>query len=298
MKQATAGFPLKQLEEAVPPEAGAWAVMKAKLSNADGALVYCVGHRRGEAIHTYIATHGSTRRGKDQKHCETGSDGNGGHGRKCPRILNDWTQAQPHIDKNNRWRQFELAIEERFRTKCFPFRLFTTVIAGMSIANAWALYQYHVSASEYDTFLEFVHDVAYAAITNTYDADHPSSVPRGMNCAPFGTPSLTSSRLSTTSTSIGVSASQLEDSHVAVSIRLMAGWKGKTQQRCSECNAPTSYCCAGCSTHDCIVPIHPSEVSYRGVTKKFGCLARHKRHPDISRRTVRSVSRSIGKKRR
>lgn len=172
------------------------------------------------------------------------------------------------------------------------------VIAGMSIANAWALYQYHVSASEYDTFLEFVHDVAYAAITNTYDADHPSSVPRGMNCAPFGTPSLTSSRLSTTSTSIGVSASQLEDSHVAVSIRLMAGWKGKTQQRCSECNAPTSYCCAGCSTHDCIVPIHPSEVSYRGVTKKFGCLARHKRHPDISRRTVRSVSRSIGKKRR
>ena len=128
-------------------------------------------------IHTYLATHGNTKRGRDQAHKDdTGDDGHVNPPRKCPRILNDWTQAQPHIDKSNRWRQRILAIEERFPTTSFPFRLMTTIIGGMSIVSAFTMFCYHVNPDEYD-FRSFVETVAYDAMTNTYDRDH-SSVPR------------------------------------------------------------------------------------------------------------------------
>ena len=46
-------------------------------------------------IHTYLSTHGVTLRGKDQAHADDwGSDGRPAGPRKCPRILNDWTQAE------------------------------------------------------------------------------------------------------------------------------------------------------------------------------------------------------------
>jgi hypothetical protein len=116
-------------------------------------------------IHTYLSTHGTTKRGKDQAHKDdVDADGCAGPARKCPKILNDWTKAQPHIDKHNRWRQRELAIEERFATHSFPFRLFTTVIIGMSIASAWSMFQYFVNKEMFSTFSEFVDEVAVDGI--------------------------------------------------------------------------------------------------------------------------------------
>lgn len=270
--------------------------MKAKLVNADDSLVYCVGHRRGPSIHTYIATHGSTRRGRDQAHADDADeDGHCGHPRKCPRILNDWTKAQPHIDKNNRWRQFELAIEERFRTRCFPFRLFTTVIAGMSIASAWALYQHHVNGAEFDGFRAFVHDVAYDAMTNSWDNDHSTDT---SGIAAFSSPEVTPSVCTSAYNNLPSSASEVAASHHAVSIATIRGWKGKPQQRCAECNSFTSFCCFACSTPESLVAIHPSEVKYCGHTKKYGCLVRHSRKPENVKRCVASASRSVAMKRR
>lgn len=252
LKQASAGCPVNQLMDKVPEGSGEWSVMRSKMPNVDDKLIYLVAHRRGASIHTYLSTHGVTVRGKDQKHKDdTGEDGACGPPRKCPRILNDYTQAQPHIDKHNRWRQFELAIEERFRTRSFPFRMFTTVIAGMSLANAWALYQYHVNAQEYESFCAFASDVAYDAMTNTYDADHSQSAASRSHSSPA-----LSSIPTCGSTTANAAA------HVAINTRSIVGWKGKHQQRCSECNQFTSFCCAACSDAHSIIPIHPLECTY------------------------------------
>lgn len=101
-------------------------------------------------LRTYLSTHGTTRRGKDQRHKDdVMEDGEAGPPRKCPRILNDWTKAQPHIDKNNRWRQDILAIEERFTTQSFPTRLMDTMIIGTSIGSAWSMFQFFVDEDLY-----------------------------------------------------------------------------------------------------------------------------------------------------
>ena len=128
-------------------------------------------------IHTYISTHGTTKRGRDQSHKDdTGEDGHAAPARKCPKILNDWTKAQPHIDKANRWRQRILAIEERFPTNSFPFRLMTTVISGMSIVSAHTMFAYHV-APEY-AFRSFVESVAFDAMCSTFTAHTTKTMPR------------------------------------------------------------------------------------------------------------------------
>ena len=75
------------------------------------------------------------------------------------------------------YRQFELAIEERFPTHSFPFRLQTTVIVGMSIASAYTMYQYFVSRDEFSTFREFVEAAAYDGMLNTWDEDHAPARP-------------------------------------------------------------------------------------------------------------------------
>ena len=176
MKQLVSGFPQAELEAHCGPDSGDWNVMTSTLSN--GKRVYGIAHRRGMSVHTYISTHGTTRRGKDQAHkddCDV--HGHAGPPRKCPRILNDWTQAQPQCDRNNMYRQFELAIEERFPTHSFPFRLQTTVIVGMSIASAYTMYQHFVSNNEFDTFRELVETVSYDGMLNTWDAEHVLGAP-------------------------------------------------------------------------------------------------------------------------
>ena len=131
----SARYPIKELEGYVGHESGDWATMSTKIA---GKPAFGVAHRRGGAvsmpcmctlptyaylstfppcsqIHTYLSTHSTTRRGRDQSHKDdAGEDGHVNPPRKCPRVLNDWTQAQPHVDKSNRWRQRILAIEERF----------------------------------------------------------------------------------------------------------------------------------------------------------------------------------------
>lgn len=263
-------------------------MLRSSLTFADNALVYAVGHRRGESIHTYIATHGSTQRGRDQRHKDdVGLDNACGPPRKCPRILNDWSQAQPHIDKHNRWRQYELAIEERFRTRSFPFRLFTTVIAGMSLANAWALYQYHINGNEYESFRDFASEIAFDAMTNTYDKAHE----RSMADASMASPTTSSLPSSAGALQRSSESSELQQ-HVVVSIRSVTGWRGAGQQRCCICSGLTRFCCNACSTQDSIVALHPKECNYGGSCKKFGCSHRHSRNPEGARRIVASAARS------
>ena len=50
---------------AVGPERGDWATMESTVQvNNEDRKVFAVGHRRHGKVHTYVATAGSTQRGK------------------------------------------------------------------------------------------------------------------------------------------------------------------------------------------------------------------------------------------
>lgn len=296
-------------------------MMCSNLDDQKQSQVFVVGHRRGTAVcqlvaqkcvpllscecmctqvHTYISTHGTTLRGKDQRHAdETTTDRSLPPPRKCPKILNDYTQAQPHIDKNNRFRQFELAIEERFRTRSFPYRLFTTVIAGMSIANAFVAYKYHVSKNshEFDSFLDFVHLVAYDAMHNDYDELHSQEQP-GSSSVACGSMGHSSSKARSRGAT-DINPFRLPPTeHTAVPIRSIIGWVGGTQQKCKVCHFPCTTCCLQCSNAESIVPVHAAQANYGHVTKVRQCLNVHKRKPEELGRTTASASKAVAARRR
>lgn len=102
-----------------------------------------VAHRRGPEVHTYIFACGTTTMGKPQKHKDDDIDADTGYliARKCPKVLNDYTIAQPKIDRSNKKRQHYLAMEKRFPTHSFPFRVLT-VLLGVIITDAFYLHQY------------------------------------------------------------------------------------------------------------------------------------------------------------
>lgn len=180
LKQMSARFPVAQLEQHCGLESGDWAVMSSRFGSNDWP-VYGVAHRRGGAVHTFICTHGTTKRGRDQRHkddvCE---DGAAAPPRKCPKVLNDWTKCQPHTDKHNCWRQSILAIEERFRTTSFPFRLFTTLIVGCSAVSTFTGHTFHVKNEQLsdptsdDDFRESMETLAVDLMTNNWDEEHPA----------------------------------------------------------------------------------------------------------------------------
>lgn len=296
LKNQTMGFPKAELEAHCGPEQGDWAVMSSVLQ--DGNPVYGIAHRRGMAVHTYISTHGSTKRGHDQQHKESVDEkGHLGPPRKCPRILNDWTKVQPWSDKNNLFRQHTLAIEERFPTHSFPFRLQTTVIVGMSLASAYSMYQYFVKKDEFDDFLEFVNDLAMDAMLNTYDeqrAARPAPGARDDARAPFVSPPPLV-RLPDPLFGSGGSAEFVRGPCELGSIRAVVGWRGNAQQWCGVCGKrsgkKSSHCCLTCSTATALVPVHSSETCP-------SCFSKHKRAPEDTRRCHASAGRSAAAKKR
>ena len=166
--------------------------------------------------------------------------------RPCPQILNDWTAQQPQIDKRNRERQHMLAMEKRFVTANFPFRLFTTIL-GMTFTTAMCFYEYFYA--KYDgTFVEFVHELCYDGMTNTLDATHarpvdpaipnPADPADPAGCpSPFGSPASAAKR------------------HRVCRVSDIKGWKGCAQPVCSVCGKHTTRCCSICSSADAIFTV-------------------------------------------
>ena len=95
-----------------------------------GDFVGAVGHRRGGKVHSFIFTAGTTLAGKPMVYTIFDDDSYATHEieRKTPAVLNDYTLAQPAIDKNNRYRQRILAMEKRFITNDFAFRFLTYMV--------------------------------------------------------------------------------------------------------------------------------------------------------------------------
>ena len=164
VKTAHRRFPKKALQQAVGEERGDWSTMTSTIDvNGSEETIFAVGHRRHGKVHSYVFTAGVTLKGKvhpprlflscvcgthlcndacAQPYCWTVDDEDGLGSvmveRKTPRVLNDYTLAQPGVDRHNRYRQRLLAMEKRMVTNSFAFRYFTTLL-GMVFTNAFFL---------------------------------------------------------------------------------------------------------------------------------------------------------------
>jgi len=115
VKTNSAQYPKKEITLATGDQQGDWAVYTAKLpalgSSTEPIPIYAVSARRGPSAHCFISTCGTTLPGNAQPIYEAGEDDDAPETlnvedvalnrfkRRCPRILNDYTQAQPAIDR-------------------------------------------------------------------------------------------------------------------------------------------------------------------------------------------------------
>ena len=266
VKTHTSRIPIKELIEAVGPNSGDWAVMTTIV--AGGHKVFALGHRRGGTVHTYLSSHGQSITGKPQSH----KDDIAGLGymakpRPCPLILNDWTSMQPKIDMQNRWRQDILAMEKRFVTQNFAFRLFTTIL-GMTFGNTHTASEYFVG--KHGTFLEMMSDLCYDGMHNTEDvvgaadssgvAGAAGSSGVAGDCAPGAR-------------SPFKSPTRAAAQHMVGATNQLVGYKGGKQLRCSVCKLDASFCCSFCSTADKIFVV----CNPKGP--RPGCHVAHKADP-------------------
>ena len=289
VKTHTSRIPIKELIDAVGPNSGDWAVFTTTV--AGDHKVYALGHRRGGTVHTYLSSHGQTLKGKPQTH----KDDVRGLGylavpRPCPLILNDWTALQPRIDMQNRWRQDLLAMEKRFVTQSFPFRLFTTIL-GMTFGNTFTAGNYFVGKNVFgNTFLEMMNDLCFDGLMNDED-----TVPHGgPHCTPPTHPG-DNPPPAPGSRSPWQSPTRAAAAHKVCSLRQIPGYKGGHQQKCSVCGKDSTHVCATCSTSDIIFSVCNPDQGKRGG----GCLREHKVCPDSklhSRRKPSGATKVAGKR--
>ena len=275
VKTKTTRYPIKKIQELCGPLPGDWCVMSTQLD--DGFKVWAIGHRRGGEVHTFVASCGTTVAGVPQKHREDMGVYGNMEPRKCPKVLNLWTKQQPKIDRNNRFRQDILAIEERFVTRSFPFRMLTSLV-GMTFANSFDWFNYFTDNKQYeggmspeDGFIKFMRSLSYDGMHNTYDQEElgprsPSATPAAAAPSPVRTNS----------------PRQIACAHRAVPIKSVPGYVGSPKQLCAVCqdnNHKTRHCCFLCSTPERIFGIHPRSISYGKCTITYDCLDEHHRDP-------------------
>lgn len=101
-------FPKTVLEDNTPPGSGEWATYTSmlRLNNGNEVPIFAMSHRRGESIHKFIATCGTTLKGNATKVYFEDDEERANVNlqdfeltRKSPRVLNDYTLAQPCLDR-------------------------------------------------------------------------------------------------------------------------------------------------------------------------------------------------------
>ena len=233
------------LVAATAQETGAWATYSTMLTTSNGKEVpiYSVSHRRGEATHTFIASCGTTLRGSSTK-AYFADDEERASGqefelyRQAPRVLNDFTIAQPCLDRHNRYRQYILAMEKRILTNSFGMR-FCTAMHGILFTDCFFAYRYFID-KEVD-FKAIMGKLAMKLMHNSFlDKDEsPRKSPNGGRGSLAGSPCP-------------------HGEHKLMPLRLVPGYAGGRQQRCICCDKKTSFVCACCSTSPfALVPLCP-----------------------------------------
>lgn len=298
VKTNVSGFPKKEFIAAVPEGNGQWATFAATLNDIDHPLLnelkmWAVAHRRGGAVHCFIFTCGTSIMGTPMRHTiREDNDGGADYviARECPKVLNDYTKAQPCTDSGNRNRQHLLAMEKRFVSRSFPFR-FLTFMLGITFVNVATLCKYfHSSVHKRKTFLQMVHEVcedglnslcpfkvkkpmkrkssiAYLSAGGSNDESNESQPLEDGGDAAAGAPSpIKRSRSGT-------------EKHVLAPLSMHGGIGGR-QMDCGECGGRAGYYCVGCSNEDVVVALHPQNIG----KKLYECWQKHKRHPERAHR--------------
>ena len=273
------------LNAATARDNGAWAtwISELKLGGDVTMPVYAVSHRRGESIHGFVSTCGTTLPGHSHyAYFEDDEERAMGHiedfelSRNSPRVLNDFTLAQPTIDRHNRYRQHILAMEKRFVTNNFSFRFFTTMY-GMLVTNCFFAHRYF--NNQLADFKSELDQLALALMRNPKaEAPRPCSQAGGAR-SPTG------------------SCTGDGDPHYLTPLSSIDGYTGGKQQRCVCCNNKTAWVCATCTTGPmALVPLCP-EISKvrkgpsRGQQVMHPCLGRHRCNPTFFPKGKRGGSR-------
>lgn len=294
IKTGTKRFVPKTVYDAgTEDENGAWATWTSeiKLDGDTEVPIYCVTHRRGESIHAFIASCGTTLPGNSHvAYFEDDEDRAMGVEvadfeltRKCPMVLNDFTLAQPTIDRHNRYRQHILAMEKRLVTNNFSFRFFTTVL-GFIVVNAFLAHRYFNDANA--DFKSLMDRLALKLMNNP-DAESPTtdSSPSNGRKSP-------------------ADSSEAGDHHL-MHLKHVEGitWKPGLQQRCVMCNAKTVWVCAECSDGPtALVPLCSQYTCSRakgekGSVTQHKCLELHSCRPSFFPRGGKTPAAKCGCKR-
>ncbi|KAL3914376.1 MAG: hypothetical protein SGPRY_007648, partial [Prymnesium sp.] len=255
-------FPKDALEAATPIESGNWATMNTTIALANGmeVLIYCVSHRRGETVHKFIAICGTTLKGESTKayFADDVDRANSNladfePSRKAARVLNDYSLAQPCIDRRNRYRQFILALEKRLQTNNFSMRFATSMHAD---------------------FKDQMGKLAYNLMHNDFlAAEQAQTSPKAAASA---------GRASSPE-----STRQDCGEHDLTPLKYVAGYQGYKQQLCIMRNRQTSWCCRSwtkgpfCLEPMCPIESRPRKGPRKGTTRKHNCFARHKANPAL-----------------
>ena len=287
VKTNTRRFCGDALAEATSEESGAWAVyttkIRAQLDSEDELVqIYAVSHRRGaqeKTIHKFVSTCGTTIPGGSLKVACTNDEEYATHGdvdyeiaRKCPKVLNDVTAAQPAIDVHNRYRQHELAMEQRIQTDRFSLRHGVS-LHGILFTDAFKAYRYFKDPTA--DFKVVMNELAIALINNP-DIQAP-------------TPSKASKKNSRAASSSPCSSADGE-AHELIPLRKIEGYtkvqhgqqQKWPQQRCMLCNKHTSWCCSTCTNGlSSLFPVCPAESNHRGTIGAHSCHATHCANPSF-----------------
>ena len=191
--------------------------------------------------------------------------------RKAASIHNDFTLAQPAIDRHNRYRQAILAMEKRFVTNNVSFRFFTSML-GTLIVNVFMAHKYlNDPLADFRTELD---KLGIALVNNVF-----------INACPSPAAGISPPKACTAKSPPN---SECVDHHL-VSLRSIVGenvWKKGMQRRCVICNADTVWACMECTTDaHAVVSLCP-EVSVprkgqkKGIPQHHACLSKHRLRPD------------------
>ena len=207
--------------------------------------------------------------------------------RRCPKVLNTWTKGQPQIDKGNRWRQRELAMEKRILTQSFPCRILITIL-GICACNAWLMSKKFLTGPQSKlSFQEAMNKLAYRMMHNNYDARHTDQVPQGVS--PHEPPKENSGSKTANKSAPAAASSCSSEEHIAVPLKSLPGYVeggGGVQMNCVVCDAKTTFACAICSAFPYIMVVHPPTVTNHGNVIKHSCLTTHRRCPSKHDRRV------------
>ena len=274
VKTATKRFPSEALEQNTNPENGAWATFTSELKlGGDKTIpIFSVSHRRGEHVHNFVSTCGTTIKGgahlayfEDEEDRAYVSDEIAFElTRKAPKVINDRTLAQPCIDRHNRYRQFLLAIEKRMVTNSFDFRMGCTLF-GILVTNCFFLHRY--LNSELADFKEEMSKLSYRVMRNPHAPDpNAKPSPQTGRGSPPGSPD----DHDRDHTLRQISLFDRENNIV----------KKHHQLRCVVCGKKTSWYCVGCTggPHQ-MVPVCPCQTRGGGKggkgTKTHDCERSH-----------------------